>query len=542
MADEQEQPNHMEPLGPAYDALQRRLIDDGAAWRAWLPSTERLEQRLDALKNQQRPAPFRASGARRSSRFRLLSPTNGADSMFRGRLRVALAVVSLAAIVALFVMLFHGFAGGHTTTQTGTSSKGTPPPNIIPPSLFTPLATLAHQPVPPLIAPSTPEVVYELRTTSAGQLVLARTDDAGKSWKTFPLPAGKASDQFPPTIFLSPVDAQSVFLTVTGSRVGTGCQVSTLTADSTLSGGQDVCALQYVSKDGGTHWSQVQIPGGGIVGDTAILDEAISQFMGNNVLRPQGSRLYAVWGPYSQENQLEGEAGGRLVESNDGGSSWQFIDNGLSQNGYICDIAPAPTGSTVFAITSSITCSAGGGETLTLWRSDDAGASWSQVGTLPGNTDEGMVVVQGSTGAPLLYINMPTLMGGGSTLPRSGVGGGPASPAAIQVSADGGKTWQAAPTQGLPTGSADPGGVPQGILTDGSLLYAFAGLQNKTATVTFYAWKSGDASWHKVTPAFSGNVQSIQVTTADGKQAIWLTTSQGTTQTGLTYSVEVYQL
>ncbi len=480
--------------------------------------------------------------------------------MSRGRLRVALAVVSLAAVVALFVVLFHGFVGGHAT-QVGTSVRVTATPAAGGAGRFVPVATLSRESAQPLIAPSDPQVVYELRTTATGQLALARTDDAGKSWKTFALPAGKASDQFPPTFFLSPVDAQSVFLTVNGTRAGSGCQVSTLTGDSTLSGGQNLCALQYVSKDGGAHWSQVQFPTLGIVGDTGILDEALGQIMGSNVLRAQGSRLYAVFGPYSQYNQLEGEAGGQLVVSDDGGSSWQFIDNGLDGNGYICDIAPAPTGSTVFAITSSITCSAGGGETLTLWRSDDAGAHWSQVGTLPGNTDDGMVVAQGRSGAPLLYINMPTLMGGGSTLwPRSGGGGGPGSPAAIQVSADGGKTWQNAPTQGLPSGTDDPGGPPLGILKDGSLLYAFSGPpranptpqatptippaideSGATPTFVFYAWKSGDASWQRVTPTFAGNVQAVQVTSTGGKQTIWVVISQ-VTNSVITYAVERYQL
>src|SRR6185437_11448284 len=149
MADKQEQPHQLEPLGPAYEALQRRLIDDGAAWRAGLPPTERLEQRLNALKNQQRAAQFRASDVKRGSRLQALSPMNGAYSMFRGRLRVALAVISLAAVVALFVVLFHGFAGGHTPTQTGASAKATPTAATNGAARFTPVATLAQQPAPP---------------------------------------------------------------------------------------------------------------------------------------------------------------------------------------------------------------------------------------------------------------------------------------------------------------------------------------------------------------------------------------------------------
>lgn len=454
--------------------------------------------------------------------------------MSQGRLKTALAVVAVAAVVLLFAVLLRGFASGRSGAPTASSPAGQ----------ASPPAGLSNQHALPMIAPSNPQVIYELTTDRSGKLALARTDDGGKTWKDFSLPAGQASDEFPPTIFLSPLDAQAVFVTVGGTRAGSTCVVShALASYDALSGGQNICALQYVSKDGGAHWSQVQFPQLGIVGDTMILDEAFGQVNENNVLRSQGTRLYAAFGPYSQYNQLEGTAGARLVVSNDGGSTWQFIDNGLTGTGYICDIAPVPTGSTVFAITSSITCSAGGGETLTLWRSDDAGAHWAQVGTLPGNTDQGFIAVSAGNGAqPLLYINAPTRVGGGyfaSVRPMAGGGNPTSSPADLQVSTDGGKTWRPAPTKGFPDANTNPG-LPLGVLNDGSVLFAVTtGHFGNTATA-FYSWKSGDASWRQVTPKFSDALQSAVVTSAgaSGKQTLWVVTSQKQNS----FSVKSYQL
>jgi hypothetical protein len=542
MADEREQPNQMEPLGPEYEALQRRLLADGAVWRAGLPSTERLERRLHALKNQELAAHVRAAGARQSSGFQqLLSQLKGGYTMFQGRLRAALAMTALAAVVVLLVVLFYGFAGGHNT-KTGNSPSTTTTTGT--PGHINTVPGLSNQHALPQLAPSDPQVAYELQTSASGRLALARTDNSGKSWKTYALPAGQASDQLPPTMFISPLDASTVFVVVGGNRVSGACVVShALASYARFSGGSNVCALEYISKDGGAHWSQVQFPASGIVGDTAILDEALGSMLGNNVLRPQGSRLYAAFGPYSQDNQLEGTAGARLVASDDGGSTWHFIDNGLTGNGSICDIVPVPTGSTVFAVTSDITCSAGGGQVLTLWRSDTAGAHWSQVGRLPGNTDQGMLAFStGASAQPVLYINTPTLVGGGISFPHAAERANAVDLSGLQVSTDGGKTWQPAPTKGLPDGTTAPRGAVLRVLQDGSLLFAVSGGQIQHLTTTFYAWKSGDTSWRKLTPAFSGNIQSFLVTIdTSGTQTIWVATSKGA-KSAIAYDVQSYQL
>lgn len=541
MADEREQPSQMEPLGPEYEALQRRLLADGAVWRAGLPSTERLEQRLDALTNQERAAHFRAAGARQRGRARLLPQLTGGYIMLQGRLKAALAVTALAAVVVLLVVLFYGFAGGPKTT-TGASATATPATSAT--GHINTAPGLSNQHALPQLAPSNPQVAYELQTNASGQLALARTADGGKTWNTYALPAGQASNDFPPTMFVSPLDAQTVFVAVGGTRSGGACVVSHALANYiNFSGGQNLCALEYISKDGGAHWSQVRFPADGIVGDTGILDEALGPMLGSNVLRPEGNRLYAAFGPYSQYNQLEGTAGARLVASDDGGSTWRFVDNGLTGSGYICDIVPVPTGTTVFAITSDITCSAGGGQDLTLWRSDDAGARWSRVGKLPGNTDQGMLAFSaGASAQPLLYINMPTLVGGGISLPQAAVRANAVDLSGLQVSSDGGKTWQPAPTKGLPDGTTAPRGAVLSVLEDGSLLFAVSGGQGQNLTTTFYAWKGGDTSWRKLTPAFAGNIQSFLVTTdANGKQTVWVATSKGA-NSKITYDVQSYQL
>ena len=119
----------------------------------------------------------------------------------------------------------------------------------------------------------------------------------------------------------------------------------------------------------------------------------------------------------------------------------------------------------------------------------------------------GMIAVSRGAGqTPLLYINMaqetcttsPYL-----SRPKSGSCGLDASPANLQVSADGGKTWTAAPTRGFPLWQ--PGntlqnpGAPLGVLNDGSVLFLANVAQDADI---FYAWKLGETSWQHVGPNF----------------------------------------
>jgi hypothetical protein len=538
MADKQEQPNQLEPLGPAYDTLQRRLLDDGAAWRARLPGTERLEERLDALKDQQRAASPLASDQGSGGRLRLLPPTNGVDTMFQSRLRVALVVVSLAAVVALFAVLFYGFAA-HKGANTGSGATKT----------ATTMPT-QHQYASyvPAVAPSNSQVIYKLvpRDGMAPVSLLARSTDGGATWQTFSLPTVHGGSATPLVVFVSPLNPQYVFLTVmvalpSGSGFLQPCPSSVtssgLSGDVALSGGSPTCAVEFLSEDGGAHWQQVHLPANAApaaLGDTSGYVLAVSPLFSNGttVFHVQGSRLYSTTNvlPGDPPNSPEAQSTTtvRIVVSTDGGLHWTYADGDLASSGQnICDYTASPSGSILFAVTSA-GCNNESAPPAFLWRSDDAGAHWAEVGQLPDNAEIGMAAVSRGNGqTPLLYIDMAketcTTSGGASLSlkPYSGVCNYDPSPANLQVSADGGQTWTAAPIEGFPRMShflQNPG-PPLGVLSDGSLLFLGFATSNSYG---FYTWKLGETSWHQVGPVFKNVVSVFEV--ASGKNTVCVVT------------------
>ncbi len=528
MANEQNPLDLMEPLPQELEALQRRLLEDGAHWRAGLPSAERLEQRLEMLRRQE-PVLERSSRAaselaERGSSRRPLKKMKGVSPMFHGRIKTVTGVVAIAAVVALFAWLFYGFAS-HTTTGSAPKSTVVPTPHGPGSTQQPPDDTWAT----PQIAPGNPQVVYQLAQASASApLTLKRSNDGGKTWKSFAVPAGSSADTLKPGIVVNPLNAQFVYLTVSGTRSDNGCTLSSpLGGQSSLSGGQNICDVQYLSQDGGAHWSVLQLPLPSALGDTSGFGwPSLLTPNSLSVFHVQGHRLYSVLGPYTENGVVLAATAARLVTSTDGGLTWQLIDADVANGTGVCDYAPDPASATIFAITSE-NCTSPGISPLTLWRSDDAGAHWTQVGDLPNNTDLGMIVVSRGAGQqPLLYIDMAQMTGSGAYAadfsgPQSGSSGIDLSPTDLQVSADGGQTWQAAPTAGFPDAKQAPG-KPLGVLNDGSVLFV---VQAQSGADSFYTWKSGDASWQKVGPTVQAiRYAFVTAPTAAGKQTLYAVT------------------
>jgi hypothetical protein len=489
MADEHEKPNMIEPLGPAYEALQRRLLDDGAAWRAGLPSTERLEQRLKALHRQGRADHFRPADAQPGDQSRPLHQITGEYTMFRGRLRVALAMATIAAVVALFAVLFYGFAGHGAQPGSNPGTQSTPSASQTTHNANTFVA----------VAPSDPSVLYKLVSAHGAAIpsLLARSTDGGATWRTFALPTVKGGAATPLVVFVSPLNPQDVFLTVSveissGTAGFQSCPKSVtasgLSSYVALSGGSPVCDVEFLSRDGGAHWGQVHLPADAApaaLGDTSgyVFPSSVLFSNGATVFHVQGDRLYSTTNvePGSPPNFSEAQSTLtiRIVVSTDGGLNWSYADGGLASSGQnICDYAATPSGSTLFAVTSA-GCNNEGAPPAFLWRSADAGAHWAKVGQLPGNAEMGMIAVSRDNGqSPLLYINMAKETCTTSpyiSKPDAGSCGIDVSPANLQVSADGGKTWKAAPIQGFPTAQPNKTlqnpGAPLGVLSDGSVLF-----------------------------------------------------------------------
>jgi hypothetical protein len=185
----------------------------------------------------------------------------------------------------------------------------------------------------------------------------------------------------------------------------------------------------------------------------------------------------------------------------------------------VCDFAVAPRGQTLFAITADKSCllSYQGTLKLTLWRTDNAWNTWVQVARLPTSNVYGLLAVDsGDPTQPLLYGFMPRTVK--VTPDKAGFPHGTLSDNAsdIFVSANGGKSWVAAPRQGVAAGLS-PYRAPLGILSDGTIIASFIprGFNNDNGDLNgsiLYGWKQGQLSWHQVGPLLNNRTAAQQHT------------------------------
>jgi hypothetical protein len=316
------------------------------------------------------------------------------------------------------------------------------------------------------VAPSNPNVIYEAVSSTATNYTLRRSDDHGTTWVSLRQPTTDGR-VWVGDLFTSPLDPLVVFLSLIGDPSVPGCPALSPTpaqegsSQGTPTPGGYSCSLQFMSRDGGMHWSRPIFPlpeqhfTGGLGPTTAML--------------AQGTQLYAT---------IIGDGSGampyvsRLVASDDGGTTWSLVDGGLqAEDASIVSYCVIPTSTTLYAttlpqgtttLTATPATKGTPPSTVTppptlLWRSDDAGLHWSRVGTLA-QTQMQLIGAGMSSHEVLLYA---AVLEGSS--PMQG----------IRVSTDGGVTWQAAPSAGIPAGLLPVLFPPAGTLADGSLVLGF---------------------------------------------------------------------
>ncbi len=441
----------------------------------------------------------------------------------RSRWSASAAVMAVIALVAIFAVVVHSFtANGHQRVTSATHS-GT----------WTRLYTVRTETGVPVVAPGNPSVVYKL----AGSLAFQRSDDGGKTWTTYSAPNEKVTSDSNASLLalqVSPLDAREIFVTISSGPSNPNCPKPDYTAEVagsssnelaetvSLAGGYS-CTFQYVSTDGGSTWTTPDVPMKGDVGQF--------YFSGGSHFNPpfvaQDNRLYTALSPDINGSQPQGF---RLVSSTDG-IHWSAADAPLAaQNLSIVEYAATSTGATLFATTLLNTSA--GGFNRELWRSDDAGAHWTDLGVFPtASNPEGSTYLVGAATlggqasvyyATVSYMTVPPPTPSAAT-PIFAVNGR-ITPNNIYASLDNGKTWQAAPVTGIPSGQ---GAAPLtlGTLSNGSLVMAFdtqLSGQGTTAassdSLTFYGWRPGDQTWMALSP-------SLAVPSSSNE--LWMTVSQG---------------
>lgn len=516
--------------------MDQRIARDGARWRAALPPTEGLTRRVAALleatpmpppANQPRPGhqTHAARGLARHDQHH----EEGRTPMHLGRTRnwlaAAAALLVVGLMAALFLSLGLGRPGGHTTTrQVATVTKLT--------GHWESVIHLSKELTPPIIAPSDPRVAYEMMAPSDNGVAhgMRRTDDDGATWHALPTPTlpGPLMDA---TIRVSPVDAHNVFLQLDFGVQMTGDGVPTLNCPSSLarvvsptSGAELLspmsnyggCPALFYSTDGGDHWAPAHLP----IPSLLVYTNASWPMVGMNVLQAQGDRLYAAMQLVPNGTS---PVGTRLMVSADHGATWQLADASLfTQAPAICDMAVAPQGATLFALTADSNCYDTSQTSRTVWRSDDDGAQWTQTGTLSAATQQ-VFAIGGNGAQPLLYI---------TSLDHTGT----PTLAGVRVSTNGGITWQTAPEAGVPANMALYQAA--GVLPDGSLVAAMLPVEatpytqpRATYTYVFYTWRAGESAWRQLSAnsLSIGQPGSMVVAPGGGTTgaSIWVVTING---------------
>lgn len=253
-------------------------------------------------------------------------------------------------------------------------------------------------------APATLRTRYDVFSgqdskTSPAYFRLRRSDDFGQTWKNL-TPPQISGVSYPANIGfvigqISPLNPKVYTLTL---------QLYNVTCPS----GSRNCQVQYVTADGGSTWSKLTPPAPGLLG----AQSPISIPHGMAPLA-QETRLYSL---VSQEALASSGVipPGRLVVSSDGGVTWHSADAQLAaHNLMVYGFSAASSGSTVFAVVGPPSdMTPGPLPPLALWRSDDAGATWSAAGPLPaGNTGNlvDMLAVSDQVGGTLYALTGATM-------------------------------------------------------------------------------------------------------------------------------------
>jgi BNR/Asp-box repeat len=422
---------------------------------------------------------------------RQLSPT-------RRRLSALGALAAVLALVVVFALVVHSFLGvGHAPGKS-VASKSAATKTLTPtyPNPWRQIAqfsahnSLLNSGTSVVVGLNDPSVIYEL--SSPPGLTFQRSDDGGQTWHILSFPGTQVGNAtiVASRLFINPLDAHKIWASLIVGPDDPNCSV---TAPGTG------CTFQYVSTNGGATWAPIPMPLGLVLGFGTL--GALDGGVADGLVSAQGDRLYAQ---LSSGNGNPDPSQSHLATSLDG-IHWSIVDNQLTDRSLVVmEYALTPTGSTIFAATALQSKAFSSSSKLDLWRSDDTGARWTNLGTFPLGYPQllGAAVVNGMT---LVYYDNQVAKGDN------------VEPDHVLASADNGHTWQPAPAIPLSGGQPIYNGVYYGTLANGDVLILFGTSTDNTA---MYSWQPGNKSWTQLSQAVK--------TSSDGSyEGPWYTLARG---------------
>jgi hypothetical protein len=399
-------------------------------------------------------------------------PGNRKPLPIRRRLGALGALAAVVALVMVFALVVHSFRGAGHIPSKGTTSKSVATKTE---AQSYPIGwrQIAQFPMHKsflntvVFGLNEHSVIYEL--SSPAGLTFQRSDDAGKTWHILSLPRTQVGNAtlVASQLNINPLDAHMIWASLIVGPEDPNCQ-------ATVPGSG--CTYQYVSTNGGATWAPIHMPLGLVLGFGTL--GGMDGGAADGFISAQGNRLYTQLSSGSPDPTQS-----HVATSMDG-IHWSIADNQLTaHNLVVMEFAVTPTGSTIFATTIPQSASLSSSK-RELWRSDDAGAHWTDLGgTPPGYLNLlGAAQVNGVT---LVYY--VSLDAEGAAIP----------PDHVFVSANNGQSWQAAPAITLSGGQPVYNGVYYGTLANGAVLILF-GTDTNTA---IYSWQPGEKSWTQLSQA-----------------------------------------
>jgi photosystem II stability/assembly factor-like uncharacterized protein len=212
------------------------------------------------------------------------------------------------------------------------------------------------------VAPSDPDILYVasgeglLRPDLSVGNGIYRSRDAGRTWTHL----GLSDGQQIPELAVDPHDPARLFAAVLGHPYGPNAERGI-----------------YRSLDAGTTWQRVLYRDENTGGSAVAIDPSNPQVV-------YAGLWQARLGPWEDKNEFNG-AGGGLFKSTDGGGTWTQLTAGLPASLSQVNIAIAPNlpqrlyASVATSEPGDYDSAAG----LGVFRSDDAGATWTRITTDP---------------------------------------------------------------------------------------------------------------------------------------------------------------
>ena len=213
------------------------------------------------------------------------------------------------------------------------------------------------------VAPSNPKVIYvgtgqiQARYDAASGDGVYRSDDGGASWRRVGLEATRAIGR----ILVDPRDANVAVVAALGHLYGPNRERGL-----------------FRTEDGGKTWSHVLF----VDSDTGAADLAADPENPNLLYASLWQARNYPWLSYFKPMIGPGSA---LYKSQDGGRSWKKLSGGGWPSGSLGRIGlAAASGGRVYALVDAGAEERGGPSDEGLYRSDDAGATWSRVNATAG--------------------------------------------------------------------------------------------------------------------------------------------------------------